>query len=208
MNSRVKVRTYQQRARAERQAQTRRQLLEAAATLFVAKGIDATTVDGIVRSAGFSRGAFYSNFADKSAVVIALLDDWRDQWNAQIARGEDPRLVMPAEDWMVIQTEAWLYAYRHPELRDRMRHIRSRALATGATATESLLGSSEATLLGVPFTATEVGALWGAAEVDRLRQRMLGLDSLADDLIDRSRQLLRAIVAASSPPRRSRRPRG
>lgn len=47
-------------------------LMAAAADLFVAKGIDATTVDDIVAKAGVGKGTFYHYFDTKSDVVVAL----------------------------------------------------------------------------------------------------------------------------------------
>lgn len=50
------------------------EVLESARDLFLAKGFDATTVDEIASGAGVSKATVYSNFTDKSAVLVALLD--------------------------------------------------------------------------------------------------------------------------------------
>lgn len=57
-----------------RRAATRRRLIEAAISEFAANGIDATSVEHISESAGFTRGAFYSNFADKDELVLAVVE--------------------------------------------------------------------------------------------------------------------------------------
>src|SRR4051794_36901677 len=62
------------RTRAEARAETRTRLLDAAVTVFSERGIAAATVEEITEVAGFTRGAFYSNFADKSELVVALID--------------------------------------------------------------------------------------------------------------------------------------
>lgn len=49
-------------------------VLTSARTLFLAHGFDGTTVDEIARHARVSKATVYSNFADKSAVLEALLD--------------------------------------------------------------------------------------------------------------------------------------
>lgn len=54
--------------------ETRDRLLRAAAQIFITKGIGATSIEDICDEAGFSRGAFYSNFAAKDTLVIELLD--------------------------------------------------------------------------------------------------------------------------------------
>lgn len=47
-------------------------LMTAAAALFIAKGIEPTTVDDIVIRAGVAKGTFYHYFATKSDVILAL----------------------------------------------------------------------------------------------------------------------------------------
>ncbi|MGT2477273.1 TetR/AcrR family transcriptional regulator [Paraburkholderia terrae] len=59
--------------RAQRKEQTRQHLLEAAREMFVQKGLAATSVEDIAEAAGYTRGAFYSNFGDKRELLIELL---------------------------------------------------------------------------------------------------------------------------------------
>ncbi len=61
--------------RAARQAQTRAALLDAAAALFVERGLQGTSVEAIAERAGYTRGAFYSNFSTKDEVFTELLQD-------------------------------------------------------------------------------------------------------------------------------------
>jgi AcrR family transcriptional regulator len=49
-------------------------LIEAAETLFIRKGFDDASVNEISELAGFSRGAFYSNFDDRDQLFLAVLD--------------------------------------------------------------------------------------------------------------------------------------
>lgn len=58
-----------------RREATRRRLLDAAIAEFAANGIDATSVEHISDAAGFTRGAFYSNFADKDELILAIVED-------------------------------------------------------------------------------------------------------------------------------------
>ncbi|QJC21067.1 TetR/AcrR family transcriptional regulator [Arcanobacterium buesumense] len=60
-----------------RRQRTRAKLLQAGSLLFVKKGILGTSVGDICEEAGFSRGAFYSNFTDMEHFIQALADD---QW--------------------------------------------------------------------------------------------------------------------------------
>ena len=61
--------------RAERQERTRGQLLDAAARVFVKRGFQGSTVEEISAEAGYTRGAFYSNFASKEELFVELLHE-------------------------------------------------------------------------------------------------------------------------------------
>src|ERR1700694_1401303 len=50
-------------------------LFEAAARVFEEQGIGGASIEGIAAAAGFTRGAFYSNFASKDELIIAMLED-------------------------------------------------------------------------------------------------------------------------------------
>jgi AcrR family transcriptional regulator len=52
---------------------TRQRLLEAAAVTIAKKGLPATSVEDIAAHAGYTRGAFYSNFGSKNDLFIELL---------------------------------------------------------------------------------------------------------------------------------------
>jgi AcrR family transcriptional regulator len=56
-----------------RRALTRDKLMHAATTVFAERGIIGASVEEICEAAGFTRGAFYSNFADKDDLVLALI---------------------------------------------------------------------------------------------------------------------------------------
>jgi AcrR family transcriptional regulator len=61
--------------REERRQQTRAALLDAAARVFVKRGFQASSVEQISAEAGYTRGAFYSNFASKEELFVALLHE-------------------------------------------------------------------------------------------------------------------------------------
>src|SRR5699024_3135212 len=62
-------------AATRRRENTRTKLVRASLEVFVEKGIDGATVDDLVSAAGFTRGAFYSNFSSKEEVFTALFDE-------------------------------------------------------------------------------------------------------------------------------------
>jgi len=54
---------------------TREKLFEAAARVFEEQGIGGASIEAITAAAGFSRGAFYSNFDSKDELIIAMMED-------------------------------------------------------------------------------------------------------------------------------------
>lgn len=61
--------------REERQQQTRAALIDAAARVFVRRGFQGSSVEEICAEAGYTRGAFYSNFTSKQQLFVELLHD-------------------------------------------------------------------------------------------------------------------------------------
>jgi AcrR family transcriptional regulator len=62
-------------SRKERQAETRLRLLDAAEQVFLRRGFRGSSVEEITAEAGFTRGAFYSNFKSKDELFVELLQD-------------------------------------------------------------------------------------------------------------------------------------
>src|SRR6201985_1351861 len=54
-------------------------LFEAAACVFEEQGIAGASIEAIAAAAGFTRGAFYSNFKSKDELIIAMLEDHVEQ---------------------------------------------------------------------------------------------------------------------------------
>jgi AcrR family transcriptional regulator len=81
----------------KRREATRQKLLDAAALVFAEVGLDAASVEAICERAGFTRGAFYSNFETKDELMLALtervagekIDDVAQRVAVLQARGED-----------------------------------------------------------------------------------------------------------------------
>ena len=56
-----------------RRQETRSRLIDAAAQVFVEEGLQGASVESICARAGFTRGAFYSNFASKEELFLTAL---------------------------------------------------------------------------------------------------------------------------------------
>ncbi|GAA5202531.1 TetR/AcrR family transcriptional regulator [Microbacterium jejuense] len=80
-----------------RREATRQKLLDAAALVYAEVGVDAASVEEICERAGFTRGAFYSNFETKDELMLALtervagekIDEVAERVAALQARGEE-----------------------------------------------------------------------------------------------------------------------
>lgn len=126
--------------------ETRAKLIEAAALLFAEQGIGDTSIEDVCTAAGFSRGAFYSNFTAKDDLVFALLDAHFDANHAEVERlydksvgvlefiesmnSDERRRNLPVDDVGMLYMELTLYALRNPENRPRLlaRHRGEKAI--------------------------------------------------------------------------------
>jgi len=59
--------------REQSREQTRERLFDAAQAMFIKKGFIGASVEDIALAAGYTRGAFYSNFAGKAELFVELL---------------------------------------------------------------------------------------------------------------------------------------
>ena len=122
----------------QRKADTRARLLDAAATLFAERGVDAVSVDAVAEAAGRTSGAVYAHFGSKQGLLLALLDEWSQTLVTVIAAqfelssDLDDRLRAVAADvitepsdqtrrLLLLERELWLRAARDPEVADAMR---------------------------------------------------------------------------------------
>lgn len=104
-------------------------LLDAALELFAEQGYGATSIPDICTRAGLTKGAFYSNFANKDALFLALLDRSWERRAAWIRRALPAGDVLAAtgprdsfshlevdRQWTLVSMEFSLHAIRHPEV--------------------------------------------------------------------------------------------
>lgn len=69
----------------QRALTTRENLLRAAARCFAEQGYDGTGVALICDAAGVSKGAFYHHFDSKQSIFMALIQDWLEGLDQQLA---------------------------------------------------------------------------------------------------------------------------
>ncbi len=71
--------------RARRSARTREALLDAAAREIGRRGYAAATIDAIAAAAGVTKGAFYTHFDDKSALLREVVARWTQDRTRRLA---------------------------------------------------------------------------------------------------------------------------
>jgi AcrR family transcriptional regulator len=81
--------------RAESQARTRTELIDAAERLFTGQGFHATSLGAVADEAGFTKGAVYSNFASKEDLFFAVyerrVETFLPELERSLAAAEDIR---------------------------------------------------------------------------------------------------------------------
>lgn len=110
-----------------RRAQTRARLLDAAFEVFAAKGFGAATIEDVCSAAGFTRGAFYSNFGSMDELFYALYERNAEQIGNQVTEAlatpagsleEAIRRAVGAlhlsREWSLVRGDFVRYAARNP----------------------------------------------------------------------------------------------
>lgn len=115
---------------------TRSRILAAARRLFVARGFTRVTIEDVAAKAGYTRGAVYSNFANKGVLFLALADE---RFAGQLDRGSVtlPGTATPAQhvdalarqfaaeaaasrEWLTAEIEFTAFAAADPQLSVRV----------------------------------------------------------------------------------------
>lgn len=152
-----------------RRRATRARLVEAGISEFGTRGIDATSVEQVCEAAGFTRGAFYSNFSSKDDLCIEIAQTVAEESSARI---RDALATMPDEipaDSIVTaildvahlspalhatEVELSLRAARVPEFGERLRATRAGLLPMYLEVAEQAAARA-----GVRFTVPVADAL-------------------------------------------------
>ena len=97
--------------RDESRAQTREHLIDAARHLFVTNGYGGASIRDIANNAGYSQGAFYSNFSSKEDVLLELLRRHMDAEAMQLTTLMGDNAQLPEQ--MLARLEAWASTLNH-----------------------------------------------------------------------------------------------
>ncbi len=151
-----------------RRRETRARLLDAAIEVFAEEGLQAASVEAICARAGFTRGAFYSNFESKEQLflelfereltrqvthletqAVPLIPALREHGN-QLDAAAGARLITeffaPGEDaitWFMLETELFLLATRERSLGARYREFMASFYGNITHAVEMIVAATE-----------------------------------------------------------------
>ena len=122
--------------RKQKQERTRAKLMRSAGKLFCRHGLEQASVDEIATDAGYTKGAFYSNFKSKEELFLAMLDQKfaeeierietglrTDETPDEAARhaGEDLMRFMRSDpEWERLYLEFVAYAGRNDQFRQEL----------------------------------------------------------------------------------------
>lgn len=189
-----------------RRVRTRANLLDAAFAVFAAKGFGRVSIEEVCEAAGYSRGAFYSNFASLDELFFALYRDRAELIAEQVAGAlaqDGPGLDVPAavdrvtevllldRDWLLVKTDFLVHAARDPAVAATLLEHRARLRAAIA---ERLRRARGHTTLPAVLGDTEGAARAVVAAYDGVTVQLL-LDHDVDSARAWLKQLLTALLA-------------
>jgi AcrR family transcriptional regulator len=182
-------------SRKEKQAQTRSCLMRSAAKLFAQRGLQNASIDDVAEDAGFTKGAFYANFASKEELFLAMLDDHFDARIAEIesliasdeseeekvrrAGAGFTRMLRSDPESQRLLFEFTAYAVRNEEFRAQLL-ARSRALRGRMAA--ALAAHAEELGLEPSIPADDLAVMISAMARGFAAERLLEGDDAPDEL--------------------------
>jgi AcrR family transcriptional regulator len=187
--------------------ETRQRIFAAATAVFAERSVAGATIEQIASAADFSRGAFYSNFASKDELAVAMLDDHlaRSQAHnrallegnpdptsfvralrADVGRDDDPLHRNP-----LLQVELMLYVARTPSLRPALgAHLQTMRQLVGEIASSTLSTNN----IPLPVEPLRLGTILVAIEDGLRLHRIIDPDSTPEDAFLEALELLQALV--------------
>ena len=202
-----------------RRAATRDRLVEAAMTTFAERGVLGSSVEEICELAGFTRGAFYSNFTSKDDLCIAVLERHYELQTrametavasvATLTRSGTLDDLIPAaievffaaqgddRRWVLAAQELRLHAARAPEMAAAYREFHHRGTLAVARVIEDAVAS-----LGCELVTTgpeTIGVLHAVHDYGTLGA-LIGTDPIDGDIQGRLlTEVLRALIRPRAP---------
>jgi AcrR family transcriptional regulator len=182
-----------------RRAMTRQHLLDAAAIVFARNGFHGSTLDEVAATAGFSKGAVYSNFKSKDDLFLELFHERVDRQFAVVSEALEtgphdqaeqfPRVrqilrsdTSPWDDsFVTLWLEFVLYARRNPDAQKKLAASAQRARAQVQALIEHEYEAVGVTPNYPTADLAEIGlALFNGLGIDRL----VDPSAVSDQMLD------------------------
>ena len=188
----------------KRRAETRARLLDAAYRVFADKGFGRTRIEDICTAAGYTRGAFYSQFDSLDELFFSLYDERAllitGQVGDALADVDGPDTIEGAldrvaatllldRDWLLIKTDFLMHAARNPVVAQRLLHHRGRL----REAIEQRLAATAATVAAPP---SPLGTVADAARAVVAAYDGVTVQLLLDDDTTAARDWLNQLLTA------------
>lgn len=158
---------------------TREAWIDAAISMVIERGVSSLAVEPLAATVGATKGSFYWHFANRAAILDAVLDSWESSATADVIRdvdsATDPLLALLTRTTHAGRAEglewALLSALDHPQVaetimrvhRTRLRYLQQTLALRGLSASASTararlayaayLGNLQLSVCGVPLSA-------------------------------------------------------
>ena len=203
--------------RARRRELTRRHLMDAAATVFARDGFHGASLDDVAGTAGFTKGAVYSNFAGKEDLFLAVFEDrYSNEQNEmqRVLTEQQPPYELGFEEsevfsrvrgvidrtwddeWTALYLEFVLYAQRNEEAARKLAgSVQRQREMTIAMLDDAYQSVDYVPDLPVPVLATLAVALFDGLALGRLADPA----TYDDEMLTQALQFLISSIGNSTP---------
>ena len=196
--------------RQESRAATRARLIGSAGEVFAERGFYGASVEEITERAGFSRGAFYSNFTSREDLFLAVIDTYLDAEVRALAEASEREASSPGallkflesravrrsaegRQLTLLWSEFWLHVIRHPELAPK---LAARQRAGRAAIARVIARQCDQFGFAPPGPPEHMAAVMMAVDDGLVMQEFLDPEAVPDDLRARAAVLFFRGMAA------------
>lgn len=185
--------------------------MTAAAEVFAASGYAGSSLDDVASAAGFSKGAVYSNFADKQELLLSLMREQierrieavrevteGDRSAAEVSARAGDALAAISErqpDWHLLFIEFWIHAVRNPAIQRELAQRRQPMRTLIAGFIEEQAERFDAAL---PLPSADLATIVLALSNGLVIEHLADPDEVGADLFGPALELVLGGIAASS----------
>ncbi|WP_445149526.1 TetR/AcrR family transcriptional regulator [Baekduia sp. Peel2402] len=198
----------------ERKAETRRELVRSAATVFAEEGFHGASLQQIAATAGFTTGAIYGHFGGKDELFLAVFESFAETRVAEMSVIEDgpepdpaARARALADQWMarqdqdpaflVVTMEFFAHALRRPAL---LKAFAERQALVRQETERVLVADAAQAGAQLPLPAKELAAVLRELGVGLTLARLADPDAIPARLYGKFVEALYRLMLTGPPP--------